>query len=120
MTTDSDKQIDSRFFLLLIPAAYISYLFHELGHWSVGELLGNKMAYSLNYAWPKSGVTFRPDLYCSITVLWASWREGCHARYHCLLALPSYPVLPLLPWVRQFRIRPWSVYQAPNSGCGVS
>jgi hypothetical protein len=59
MTTDPDKQIDSRFFLLLIPAAYISYLFHELGHWSVGELLGNEMAYSLNYAWPKSGGYFR-------------------------------------------------------------
>ncbi len=52
---DPNKRLDLRFFLLLIPAAYISYLFHELGHWSVGELLGNEMAYSLNYAWPKSG-----------------------------------------------------------------
>jgi hypothetical protein len=55
MRTDPDKKIDLRFFLLLVPAAYVSYLFHELGHWSVGELLGNEMAYSLNYAWPKSG-----------------------------------------------------------------
>jgi hypothetical protein len=55
MTTDPDKQREWIFFLLLIPAAYVSYLFHELGHWSVGELLGNEMAYSLNYAWPKSG-----------------------------------------------------------------
>jgi len=61
MTTDPDKQIDLRFFLLLVPAAYVSYLFHELGHWSVGELLGNEMAYSLNYAWPKSGSYVHPD-----------------------------------------------------------
>ncbi|RPI04919.1 MAG: hypothetical protein EHM64_08325 [Ignavibacteriae bacterium] len=55
MMTEPDKQNNLRFFLLLIPAAYVSYLFHELGHWSGGELLGNEMAYSLNYAWPKSG-----------------------------------------------------------------
>jgi hypothetical protein len=61
MTTDLDKQKDFRFFLLLIPAAYLSYLFHELGHWSVGEILGNEMAYSLNYAWPKSGGYVHPN-----------------------------------------------------------
>jgi hypothetical protein len=49
-----------KFFLLLILAAYVSNLFHELGHWSVGELLGNEMAYSLNYAWPKSGSYVHP------------------------------------------------------------
>ncbi len=54
-TMDPNKRLDLRIFLLLIPAAYISYLFHEFGHWSVGELLGNEMTYSLNYAWPKSG-----------------------------------------------------------------
>jgi hypothetical protein len=55
MPTDSDRSIDLRFFLLFIPAAYCSYLFHELGHWSVGELLGYRMAYSLNYVWLKEG-----------------------------------------------------------------
>ena len=55
MTAQTDRQRDWIFFLLLIPAAYVSYLFHEFGHWSIGELLGNEMAYSLNYAWPKSG-----------------------------------------------------------------
>ncbi len=54
-TMDPNKRLDLQFFLLLIPAAYVSYLFHEFGHWSVGELLGNEMAYSLNYAWPKGG-----------------------------------------------------------------
>jgi hypothetical protein len=61
MTTEPDKQLDVRFFLLLILAAYVSNLFHELGHWSVGELLGNEMAYSLNYAWPKSGGYVHPS-----------------------------------------------------------
>ncbi len=32
----------------MIPVAFLTYLFHEFGHWSVGELLGNKMLYSLN------------------------------------------------------------------------
>jgi hypothetical protein len=41
--------------LLFIPAAYGSYLFHEFGHWIIGEVLGNKMVYSLNYVWPQSG-----------------------------------------------------------------
>jgi hypothetical protein len=53
--THSDRSTDLRFFLLLIPAAYCSYLFHELGHWSVGEVLGYRMAYSLNYVWLKEG-----------------------------------------------------------------
>ena len=55
MLTHPDKPIDLKFFLLFIPVAYASYLFHELGHWSVGELLGYRMAYSLNYVWLKEG-----------------------------------------------------------------
>lgn len=27
--------------LLFIPVAFITYLFHEFGHWVVGEILGN-------------------------------------------------------------------------------
>jgi hypothetical protein len=50
-----DKKALVRLYLLFIPIAYISYLFHEFGHWIVGEILGNKMVYSLNYVWPKSG-----------------------------------------------------------------
>ncbi|MBI2429054.1 MAG: hypothetical protein HYV29_09720 [Ignavibacteriales bacterium] len=55
MTADMYKQINIRFLLLFIPVAYGSYLFHEFGHWSIGEMLGNRMAYSLNYVSPKSG-----------------------------------------------------------------
>jgi hypothetical protein len=36
---------DLNLILLFIPVAYISYLFHEFGHWSMGEILGNDMAY---------------------------------------------------------------------------
>jgi hypothetical protein len=50
-----DKKILVRLYLLFIPAAYFSYLFHEFGHWVVGEFLGNDMIYSLNYVWPKGG-----------------------------------------------------------------
>ena len=49
------NRIELKFILLFIVAAYVSYLFHEFGHWIVGEMLGNEMAYSLNYVWPKNG-----------------------------------------------------------------
>jgi hypothetical protein len=55
MMPDSRKPVNTRFFLLFIPAAYVSYLFHEAGHWIVGEILGNPMVYSLNTVWPKDG-----------------------------------------------------------------
>ncbi len=68
MLTDHQKEIDIRFFLFFMPVAYASYLFHELGHWSVGELLGNQMVYSLNFVWPKDGHYIREgqDLYVLI------------------------------------------------------
>jgi hypothetical protein len=52
---DLGKKLMLRLFLLFIPVAYASYLFHEFGHWIVGEVLGNDMAYSLNYVWAKNG-----------------------------------------------------------------
>lgn len=63
-----DKKILVRLYLLFIPIAYFSYLFHELGHWIVGEFLGNDMIYSLNYAWPKAGhyINESHNLYVSI------------------------------------------------------
>jgi hypothetical protein len=62
------KPIDLRFFLLFIPIAYGSYLFHEFGHWAVGEILGNRMTYSLNYVFPRSGhyLQASDDLYVSV------------------------------------------------------
>jgi hypothetical protein len=64
----SQKPINVKFFLLFIPVAFVSYLFHELGHWSVGEILGNHMVYSLNYVWAKDGhfVHASDQLYSSI------------------------------------------------------
>jgi len=68
MLTEYQKPMDVKFFLLFIPVAYFSYLFHEFGHWSVGEILGNRMVYSLNYVWPKDGHYLQQshDLYVSI------------------------------------------------------
>ena len=66
--TDIQKPIDLKFFLLFIPVAYASYLFHEFGHWSVGEILGNRMVFSLNFVWPKDGHYLQAshELYSSI------------------------------------------------------
>ena len=47
--------------LISIPIAFISYLFHEFGHWSIGEILGNNMAYRLNGAWPINGPYLNPQ-----------------------------------------------------------
>lgn len=40
--------------ILFIPITFVSYYFHELGHWIIGELLGNDMGYSLDGVWPKA------------------------------------------------------------------
>ena len=50
MAKTNDIKINLKLILLFIPVAYASYLFHEFGHWIVGELLGNDMTYSLNNA----------------------------------------------------------------------
>ena len=55
MDENKNKVFELKFILLFIIAAYISYLFHEFGHWTIGEILGNKMMLNLNYTWPKSG-----------------------------------------------------------------
>jgi len=68
ISTHSQKTIDAWFFLLFIPVAYFTYLFHEFGHWSVGEALGNSMLYSLNYVSPRDGFFVQEShgLYVSI------------------------------------------------------
>ena len=68
MTKNTENKIDLKLIFLFIPVAYISYLFHEFGHWIVGEILGNDMAYSLNYVWPKNGhyIDASHDLYVII------------------------------------------------------
>jgi len=61
MALITENKTDLKLFLLFIPIACLSYLFHEFGHWSIGELLGNDMVYSLNYVWPRSGKYIDPD-----------------------------------------------------------
>ena len=65
---DTENKVGFKLILLFIPVAYVSFLFHEFGHWIVGEILGNNMVYSLNYVWPKSGqyINITNDLYVSI------------------------------------------------------
>ena len=68
MAEKTENKISLKLILLFIPAAYVTNLFHEFGHWITGEILGNDMTYSLNYVWPKNGhyVDASNDLYVSI------------------------------------------------------
>jgi len=105
MLTHPQKPIDLRFFLLFIPVAYGSYLFHEFGHWIVGEILGNDMVYSLNYVWPKDGAYVHPghNLYVSMggpafsilqSMIALLIIEICKATY-------AYP-FAFFPWFNRF------------------
>lgn len=92
-----DKKLLIRLYLLFIPIAYFSYLFHEFGHWVVGEFLGNDMIYSLNYVWPKGGhyLLESHNLYVSIggpafTILLAVASLLVLEKYSTIL---PYPVL---------------------------
>lgn len=92
-----DKKILGRLYLLFIPIAYFSYLFHEFGHWIVGEIFGNGMIFSLNYVWPKAGhyINESHNLYVSIggpafTILLAIISLLIIEKYSTIYA---YPVL---------------------------
>ena len=50
-----ESQIDWQVIIAFIPIAFITYLFHEFGHWTFGELLGNEMTLSLNNSAPQNG-----------------------------------------------------------------
>lgn len=50
-----ESQIDWKVIIAFIPIAFITYLFHEFGHWTFGELLGNDMTLSLNNSSPENG-----------------------------------------------------------------
>lgn len=50
-----ESQINWKVIIAFIPIAFLTYLFHEFGHWTFGELLGNDMTLSLNNSAPKSG-----------------------------------------------------------------
>jgi len=50
-----ESQIDWKVISAFIPIAFITFLFHEFGHWSFGEPLGTEMTMSLNNSAPKNG-----------------------------------------------------------------
>ncbi len=50
-----ESQINWKVIISFIPIAFVTYIFHEFGHWIFGELLGNNMTVSLNNSAPKSG-----------------------------------------------------------------
>ncbi len=64
----TESRINWKVALLFIPVAFLSYLFHEFGHWIVGEILGNDMVLSLNNATARSGYYIEKthDLYISM------------------------------------------------------
>lgn len=49
------NKIDLKYVLIVLCAVFFSTLFHEVAHWSMGEILGNDMYTSLNSAGPISG-----------------------------------------------------------------
>lgn len=61
------RGVGARFFLLFLPVAFATYVFHEAGHWIVGECLGNGMTYSLNNVSPQAGHYLRAS-----DALWVS------------------------------------------------
>lgn len=50
-----ESRIGWRLVLMMVPVAFLTYLFHEFGHWSVGEMLGNDMVLGLNLSNARSG-----------------------------------------------------------------
>lgn len=50
-----ESQINWMVIVFFIPIAFITFFFHEFGHWTFGELLGNDMTLSLNNSTTKSG-----------------------------------------------------------------
>jgi hypothetical protein len=68
MTLPTENKLSLKLMLLFIPVAFASYLFHEFGHWIIGEVLGNPMAYSLNNVSPINGhyINASQDVYVSM------------------------------------------------------
>jgi hypothetical protein len=50
-----ESQINWIVIISFIPIAFITYLFHESGHWIFGELMGNDMTLNLNNSTPRIG-----------------------------------------------------------------
>ncbi len=50
-----ESQIDWIVIIAFIPISFITFFFHEFGHWTFGELFGNEMTLSLNNSSPQNG-----------------------------------------------------------------
>jgi hypothetical protein len=72
----TESGINLRIVLLFIPVSFLTYLFHEFGHWIIGEMLGEKMVLSLNNAAPWNGY----------------YMEKIHALY-ILIGGPAFTIL---------------------------
>ncbi len=48
-------KINLKFIFIVFIAVFAGTIFHELAHWSIGEILGNKMTATLNATNPVSG-----------------------------------------------------------------
>ena len=64
----TESGINWKVALFFLPVAFLTYLFHESGHWIVGEILGNDMVLSLNNSTARSGyyIDKTHDLYISM------------------------------------------------------
>jgi hypothetical protein len=51
----SNVIIDKRYILVFSIAVFSSWVLHEFAHWAAGELLGYKMAMTLNSSYPVDG-----------------------------------------------------------------
>ena len=50
-----ESKINRKVVFSFIPIAFFTYFFHEFGHWTLGELLGNDMTLNLNNSAPRNG-----------------------------------------------------------------
>ncbi|PWB25007.1 hypothetical protein [Flavobacterium sp. HTF] len=55
MIEKKSNSINLKYIFLVFIAVFLSTICHELAHWGMGEILGNKMTVSLNTAKPISG-----------------------------------------------------------------
>ncbi|WP_298531826.1 hypothetical protein [uncultured Algibacter sp.] len=80
--------------IAFITIAFITYLFHEFGHWELGEILGNKMTLRLNGVTPQNGqfINKHHELWSAIggpaftitqalLALWITWKAKSSIAY---------------------------------------
>lgn len=50
-----ESRINWKLAFSILPIGFFTYFFHEFGHWTFGELMGNDMTLSLNNSSPQNG-----------------------------------------------------------------